>query len=177
MFVHAMSEKRPLRFSVGMGSAAAESPRRVRWQLTLAERLSAEGSKWLDFGRKWQSAAGMAAAFPGVCILVGTTKGSAPMTRPDEDLRQMKRGTAVLFATLIETLKEIDPAASDRFTDNLDKAYAKIRNDSDNLNAVELLSWTRELVTGHSIISGGGRPFFDRPPDPNAASAGNGTSE
>jgi hypothetical protein len=99
------------------------------------------------------------------------------MTTPDEDLRQMKRGTAVLFATLIETLKEIDPAASDRFTGNLDKAYAKIRSDSDNLNAVELLSWTRELVTGHSIISGGGRPFFDRPPDPNAASAGNGTSE
>ena len=66
----------------------------------------------------------------------------------------------MLFATLVECLKAVDPEAKGRFTKTLDDAYAKIRNDSDNLHALELLNWTRTLVTGFSVSDGQGTPFF-----------------
>jgi hypothetical protein len=42
----------------------------------------------------------------------------------------------------------------------VDTAYEKIRYDGDHQNGRELISWTRELLTGFSVVTGQGEPFF-----------------
>jgi len=80
----------------------------------------------------------------------------------DLPLRNVKRGTALLVTCLVETLNEIDPGARARFIARLDSAYAQTRDESSDLNSLELLSWTRELITGFSNTEGQGLPFFKR---------------
>jgi hypothetical protein len=40
-------------------------------------------------------------------------------------------------------------------------ANAKVRNDTDDPDALELLSWTRTMVTGFDFSGGQQRPFLD----------------
>lgn len=42
----------------------------------------------------------------------------------------------------------LDADFKDRFLKNLDFNYAKVRDDTDDLNSLELLLWTRTMVTG-----------------------------
>jgi hypothetical protein len=56
-------------------------------------------------------------------------------------------------------MSDMDADFKDRFVENLDQSYAKIRDDADN--ALELLTWTRTMVTGFDFSGGQQRPFLD----------------
>jgi hypothetical protein len=78
----------------------------------------------------------------------------------DEPLANVKKATAILFACVVDAMSESDPAFKDRFLSNLGEGYAKIREDSDELSALELLSWTRTMITGFSHVEGQQKPFL-----------------
>jgi hypothetical protein len=75
------------------------------------------------------------------------------------ELDDVKRATAVLFACLLESNKD-DPEAKTRFVTLLEEGYAKFSNKGGGTDGLELLNWTRQLLTGFSWSSGHGRPFF-----------------
>lgn len=56
----------------------------------------------------------------------------------------------------------MDPTFKERFLTPMETAYYKVRDDSDldERHTFELLSWTRELLTGFNRIEGQGKPFF-----------------
>ena len=78
------------------------------------------------------------------------------------DLHRSKRGTAVLAACIVQTLSEPDPSFQTRFLDRLKRAYYELRDEGsdDVIQEMELLSWTRELLTGFSFSEGQGKPFL-----------------
>lgn len=79
------------------------------------------------------------------------------------DLHRAKRGTAVLAACIVQTLNESDPSFAPRFLERLSKAYRVVKDewDGDVIQELELLSWTREYLTGFSQITGQGEPFLN----------------
>lgn len=79
------------------------------------------------------------------------------------DVDSAKRGVSVLATCIVETMNETDPHFRDRFLENLSKAYRKLRDDSDNdeLSSLELLGWTRSLITGFDFADGQGKPFLE----------------
>lgn len=78
------------------------------------------------------------------------------------DLNQIKRATAVLATCIVQTLGESDHSFPRRFLERLDRAYARERDDPQaGVHELELLSWTRELLTGFNFATGQGRPFLD----------------
>lgn len=79
-----------------------------------------------------------------------------------DDLRQTKLGMATLAACIVQTLNETDQSFQARFLDRLGRAYHEYRDNSENdpMHVLELLSWTRELLTGWNPISGQGEPFL-----------------
>ncbi|WP_445215931.1 hypothetical protein ACKWRH_26560 [Bradyrhizobium sp. Pa8] len=81
-------------------------------------------------------------------------------TKRTPELDNVKTATAILFAALVKTLDEMHPGLKQTFVAKLDEGYAKIRNDSDDLNALETLSWTRTMITGFNL-SEESKPFFD----------------
>jgi hypothetical protein len=84
-------------------------------------------------------------------------------------------------------LNETDPTFQKRFLDRLSKAYGEIRDnwEGDDLNQeLELLSWTREYLTGWNKVTGQGAPFLhgqsvtsSTAQGDNAAGVERGTSE
>ena len=78
------------------------------------------------------------------------------------DLFRAKRGAAVLAACIVQTIDESDPTFQKRFLDRLSKAYLELRDNSegDVIQELELLAWTRELLTGFSFIKGQEKPFL-----------------
>lgn len=80
-----------------------------------------------------------------------------------DDLDHLKKGTAFLAACIVQTLNESDPSFQTRFLDRLTRAYQKLRDNSDGKvqDELELLAWTRELLTGFNVVSGQGAPFLD----------------
>lgn len=78
------------------------------------------------------------------------------------DLHRAKVGVAVLATTLVKTLNETDPTFQERFLKNLTTAHYKLRDDTkgDVIEQIELLTWTREYLTGFSHFTGKGEPFF-----------------
>lgn len=79
------------------------------------------------------------------------------------DLGPLKKGTAILIACVVQTLRESDASFETRFLDRLGKAYRLLKDDSegDVHHQMELLAWTRELLTGFNLITGQGKPFLD----------------
>ena len=79
-----------------------------------------------------------------------------------DDLRQAKRGTSALIACLVQTLNESDPTFQERFLKKLDAAYYEFRDNQPGnvIHELELISWTRELLTGWNIVAGQGKPFL-----------------
>jgi hypothetical protein len=73
----------------------------------------------------------------------------------------VKKATAILITCIVDAMSDMDADFKDRFVKNLDRGYAKVRNDTDDLNALELLSWTRTMVTGFDFSGGQQRPFLD----------------
>ena len=84
------------------------------------------------------------------------------MTKSLTDLHRAKRGMSVLTACLVQTMNETDSSFQDRFLERLSRAYYELRDNSadDSIQELELLSWTRELLTGWNNITGQGKPFL-----------------
>lgn len=80
------------------------------------------------------------------------------------DLDQVKSATAILATCIVQTLNESDPSFQDRFLNRLARAYSEVRDNSkgDVIQELELLSWTRELLTGFNFVSGQGKPFLEK---------------
>ncbi len=84
------------------------------------------------------------------------------------DLHRSKRGVAVLVACVVETLNESDPSFRERFLEKMGQAYRKLKDGDgesgewgDVIQELELLTWTRSMLTGFDFIKGQGRPFLD----------------
>ncbi len=65
---------------------------------------------------------------------------------------------------LVQPLSESDPSFQERFLKHLTDAYYEIRDNDDGRwegevnQELELLSWTRTLLTGFDLITGQGKP-------------------
>ena len=81
----------------------------------------------------------------------------------DNDLNHLKKATAILGACVVQTLNESDPSAQTRFLERLERAYRELKDSThgDVQHEMELLSWTRSLLTGFSFVEGQGEPFLD----------------
>lgn len=82
----------------------------------------------------------------------------AEMTEPDH----LKRGAAILATCIVQTMSETDPTFQEKFLNRLALAYAELKNNTegDVKDEMELLTWTRTLVTGWNNITGQGEPFL-----------------
>ena len=80
------------------------------------------------------------------------------------DLFCAKRGVAILAAVVVQTLNESDPTFEKRFLERLSRAYREVKDgdlyEGDVIQELELLSWTRSLLTGFDFITGQGKPFL-----------------
>jgi hypothetical protein len=67
---------------------------------------------------------------------------------PEYDQFHVRRGVAVLAASVIQTLNESDPTFQKRFLKRLERAYDQIRDETegDVRQELELLSCLRELL-------------------------------
>jgi hypothetical protein len=76
------------------------------------------------------------------------------------EIQNIKKATAILITCVVDAMTSLDVDFKNQFVKNLDQSYAKIRNDTDDLNALELLSWTRTMVTGFDLVGGQQEPFL-----------------
>lgn len=88
------------------------------------------------------------------------------MAEKMSDLFRAKRGVAILATVIVQTMKESDPTFESRFLERLSRAYRELKDGDgkftgDVIQEMELLSWTRELLTGFDFINGQGKPFLD----------------
>lgn len=82
------------------------------------------------------------------------------MSAQADDLRHLKRATAILAACIVRTLHESDRTFQGRFLDRLGRAYVARRDDQAANHELELFAWTRELLTGFNRIEGQREPFL-----------------
>lgn len=81
---------------------------------------------------------------------------------PDDQLQDTKRGVAVLMTCLVQEIEARHPGFKDGYLARLGKAYGAVREDNtDALDRLELINWTREFLTGFSPITGQAQPFLD----------------
>ncbi|PDT19403.1 hypothetical protein CO674_33190 [Rhizobium hidalgonense] len=78
------------------------------------------------------------------------------------DLHRAKVGVSILATCIVQTMNESDPTFTDRFLQRLSAAYSDLKDntDGDVMEQLELLSWTRSLLTGFDHIHGQGKPFL-----------------
>ncbi|MGR9149616.1 hypothetical protein ACU8MT_09145 [Rhizobium leguminosarum] len=78
------------------------------------------------------------------------------------DLHRAKVGASMLTACLVQTINESDHTFQDRFLKRLTAAYYTLRDDTegDVKQQMELLDWTRSLLTGFDHIDGQGDAFL-----------------
>jgi hypothetical protein len=84
--------------------------------------------------------------------------------KTEDPLQNVKKATAILITCMVDAMAETDPNFKDRFLANLSQSYGKIRDDTDDLNALELLNWTRSMITGFDHANGQQQPFLNRTP-------------
>ena len=82
--------------------------------------------------------------------------------KTEDPLQNVKKATAILIACVVDAVAGTDPNFKDHFLANLSQSYDKIRNDTDDLNALELLSWTRSIITAFDHANGQQEPFLNR---------------
>jgi hypothetical protein len=84
------------------------------------------------------------------------------VTEGQDDLSHALTGVAALVACVVQTLNETDPSFQHRFLDRLERAYLHFRDNTEGPVAqeLELLSATRQLLTGWNPITGQGKPFL-----------------
>lgn len=68
----------------------------------------------------------------------------------------------MLAACIVQTLDESDPSFQTRFLDRLQRAYREVKDNTDGpvQQEMELLAWTRSLLTGFDPIGGQGESFL-----------------
>jgi hypothetical protein len=60
------------------------------------------------------------------------------------------------------TLNELDSTFQSRYLDRLEKAYSELRGKpATPVDALQEMSWVRELLTGFSVSDGQGKPFLE----------------
>jgi hypothetical protein len=82
----------------------------------------------------------------------------------------VRTGAAALATCIVRTLQQSDPTFEERFLKNLDLAYGAFRDDPDAVDGddkprdvigvLEMLSWTRELLTGWNSVTGHRKPLL-----------------
>lgn len=82
----------------------------------------------------------------------------------------MRAGAAAPATCLVKSLGESDPTFQGRFLKNMGEAYNHFRDDSAAVGAdgkprpvkgaLEILDWTREMLTGWNPITVQGQPLF-----------------
>lgn len=82
----------------------------------------------------------------------------------------VRAGAAALATCLVKTLEQTDPTFQERFLKNLEEAYYHFKDDSEAkgadgkprpvTGALEILSWTREMLTGWNPVTGEGKPLI-----------------
>src|SRR5690242_5644546 len=84
------------------------------------------------------------------------------VNEPTDALSHAQTGVAALIACVVQTLNESDPSFQQRFLDRLERAYLHFRDNTEGPVAqeLELLSGTRQLLTGWNPIRGQGKPFL-----------------
>jgi hypothetical protein len=92
------------------------------------------------------------------------------MSAQKDDLWQVKTGTAALAVWIVRTLQKSDPDFEDWFLEALDRAYDHFREQqgwtrADGAprpvqNILEMLAWTRELLTGWNPAVGQIQPLL-----------------
>lgn len=63
----------------------------------------------------------------------------------EDGLEQTKLAIAALIGCLVQTIAERDPEFKESFDQRVKDMYGKMR-DSDHLDALAVLSWTREAI-------------------------------
>src|SRR5262249_2125721 len=88
-------------------------------------------------------------------------QGERRMTEKLSDLHRAKRGMAAIVVCLAQAASENDPTFQDRFMKRLAEAYAQFKDDTDGdvIQELELISWTRQYLTGWNPITGQGKPL------------------
>lgn len=79
----------------------------------------------------------------------------------DESVRTTKKGAAVIFTVLVQTLEQRMPGFEAAFLERLGHAYAEVRDDDDRLDGLELMRWVQSLLTGFDLVHGQGQPFLE----------------
>jgi hypothetical protein len=92
------------------------------------------------------------------------------MSAQVDDLWQLKTGMAALAVCIVRTLEKSDHSFEESFLANLDRAYdhfreSKVATRADGSprevqNVLEIMAWTRELLTGWSNVSGQREPLL-----------------
>lgn len=79
------------------------------------------------------------------------------------DLHLAKRGAVVLVTCIAQTMSESDPTFEDRFLQKLKVAYTELRDGHElgDMHALEMISWTRSLLTGFDLTHGQRKPFLE----------------
>jgi hypothetical protein len=83
------------------------------------------------------------------------------------ELNQVKQAVAVISTCIADALAEINPAFKNQFVANLDRAYTTLRDKGGTgmnptaVHDLELISWTRMMVTGFSVSTDQGKTFFE----------------
>ncbi len=84
------------------------------------------------------------------------------MTKAADNLSHLKKGTAILATCIVQTLSESDLTFQRRFLERLANAYIQLKDNTegDVTQELELLTWTRSLLTGWDPIAGQGKPYL-----------------
>ena len=87
-----------------------------------------------------------------------------PEALAERELQHVKNGMAILTTCLVQTLSQSDRSFQDRFLKHLTEAHYEVRDNTDGevRHELELLSWTRSLLTGFNLVTGQGKPFLGR---------------
>lgn len=82
------------------------------------------------------------------------------------ELHRAKRGVAMLATIIVQTINESDPTFQARFLDRLARGYRELKDNTegDVIQEMEMLSWTRSLITGFDHVTGQNEPFLGGSP-------------
>lgn len=68
-------------------------------------------------------------------------------TAHQPELDSIKMATAMMFAALVDTIVGTDSPQAKIFAANIEKCHRRMTREGDDINGLELLSWTRLMIT------------------------------
>ena len=85
------------------------------------------------------------------------------MGKASQETNELVKGAATLVTCIVHSLNQRDPDYRRSFLDTLSQAYGMMRdNPSTGHNdlGLQMLSYTRTLITGFNVIDGPGEQLF-----------------